>query len=49
MNNLTDELEMLGDAVVWYGGEREEWLCARDVSYVWDMAELEVKKDIVLE
>lgn len=46
---LTDTPEMAGDGMVWYGGERREWLSGRYVSCAWDVAELKQKKEKILE
>jgi NAD(P)-dependent dehydrogenase (short-subunit alcohol dehydrogenase family) len=46
---LVDKAEMSGDALVWYGGERREWLSGRYVSSNWDVGELEGKKEKILK
>src|ERR1700712_562967 len=46
---LTDTPEMAGDGMVWYGGERREWLSGRYVSCAWDVTELEGKTLTILD
>jgi NAD(P)-dependent dehydrogenase (short-subunit alcohol dehydrogenase family) len=46
---LTDTPEMAGDGLLWYAGERREWLNGRFVSCAWDVTELEGKKEEILK
>lgn len=46
---LIDQPELCGDTVVWLTRERREWLQDRYVSCTWDVAELEGKRDEIVE
>jgi NAD(P)-dependent dehydrogenase (short-subunit alcohol dehydrogenase family) len=46
---LTDTPEMAADGLLWYTGERREWLSGRFVSCAWDVTELEGKKEEILK
>jgi hypothetical protein len=46
---LTDEPQLPADTIIWLGKENRPWLSGRYVSVAWDMAELEAKKDEIVE
>ncbi|KAF3904270.1 C-factor [Arthrobotrys entomopaga] len=46
---LVDTPELAGDAMVWLGRERREWLSGRFVCVNWDVDELEAKKKEIVE
>jgi len=46
---LTDTAELAGDALVWLTRERRSWLAGRYVSCVWDVDELERRKDDIVK
>ncbi|KAJ5824904.1 Glucose/ribitol dehydrogenase [Penicillium robsamsonii] len=46
---FVDVPELPADTIVWLGKERREWLNARMISANWDMEELEMKKDEIIE
>ncbi|EUC39176.1 hypothetical protein COCCADRAFT_31899 [Bipolaris zeicola 26-R-13] len=46
---LTETKELAGDAMVWLGAERREWLGGRYVSVCWDFEELSEKKGEIVE
>ncbi|KAK6526411.1 hypothetical protein TWF694_005005 [Orbilia ellipsospora] len=46
---LVDTPELGGDAMVWFGRERREWLSGRYVCVNWDVEELEAKKKEIVE
>jgi NAD(P)-dependent dehydrogenase (short-subunit alcohol dehydrogenase family) len=47
-NKLPDKPEIAGDTIVWLAAKRREWLGGRYVGCVWDMEELEQKREEVL-
>jgi len=46
---LTDDVVVAGQWMAWFARERREWLQARYVSAVWDVTELEARKDEIVE
>ncbi|EPS39433.1 hypothetical protein H072_6780 [Dactylellina haptotyla CBS 200.50] len=46
---LIDNPELPGDAMVWFGKERREWLAGRFVCINWDVEELEARKQEIVE
>lgn len=49
LNLFVDKPELTGDALVWLSKERREWLNGRFVCVNWDVAQLEAKKDEIVE
>lgn len=49
MHVLVDTPEVAADTVVWLSKERRDWLAARYFSCQWDVDELTLKKDEVVE